>query len=472
MPNLHVKFQVFERDPVAVAVQAGAYYANTTSDNIDGHVIDVPLSLFVSVKVHPRITLHAEGSYVYVRAFGTGDVTRLQVNGATTSRTAQVGLMAQFRLTRIFSLTATGRYQAYTADLPLSGSSSIDPYTSATLNGQLVPASQHPWELIGGVAVLWRHFHMILGAGYGNYFAPGLDIAAPKRSFVPDASLAVVLWRSPASLAGAGALLFAVAVAVTGSGCGPSTVTLPEPPMATETAQLVSVYAMPTAVLNTDNIDQTFADARAPVGDLQLDWLPGLVTDMLTRVKTRLEQGGLPSDPGTIPDDNRPQLTAVVEAHRICSGWNDPAGAPDESANGAIDTTVIVDRGKLNPELWATATACQARVTPADVGLPSLSALPIAVNATLDGTLIIYMLAPLPSSLVDAQFLLTFGGSIGVADQVKTATFDFQYVSGSIKFRIQAGGGDAIVTVGTTFGIAGANAAFSCDLTALTCQSS
>lgn len=61
---------------------------------------------------------------------------------------------------------------------------------------------------------------------------------------------------------------------------------------------------------------------------------------------------------------------------------------------------------------------------------------------------------------------------LGVADQVKTATFDFQYVSGSIKFRVSAGGGDAIVTVGTTFGIAGANAAFSCDLTALTCQSS
>jgi hypothetical protein len=280
--------------------------------------------------------------------------------------------------------------------------------------------------------------------------------------------------RSPASLAGAGALLFvaAVAVAVMGTGCGPSTVTLPEPPMADETAQLVSVYAMPTAVLNTGDIDQIFADARARLGDLQLDWFPGLVTDMLTRIKTRLEQGGLPNDPGSVPDSNRPQITAVVEAHRICSGWDDPAGAPDESANGSIDMTTIVDRGKLNPELWATATACKARITPSDVGAPSISATPIAANATLDGTLIVYMLAPLPSSLVDAQFLVTFSGSLGVADQVKTASFDFQYVSGSIKLRVPAGGGDAIVTVGTTLGIAGANAAFSCDLTTLTCQSS
>jgi hypothetical protein len=193
VPNLHVKYQIFDQGPVAVAAKAAGYFATTDSENISGHVIDVPLSLFVSVKVHPRITLHAEGTYVYARIFGTGDVTRLQLNGATASRTAQVGLMAQFRLTRIFSLTATGRFQAYTADLPLGGDSTIDPNTTATLNGQLVPAVQHPWQVIGGIAVLWRYFHLILGAGYGNYFVPGLDVADPKRSVVPDASLSVVL---------------------------------------------------------------------------------------------------------------------------------------------------------------------------------------------------------------------------------------------------------------------------------------
>jgi hypothetical protein len=193
VPNLHTKFQLVDRDAVAVALQAAAYYANTDSENISGHLIDVPLTVFVSVRVHPRITLHAEGAYTYAHLFGTGNITNLQFDGATTSRTGQVGLMAQFRLTRIFSLTATGRYQVYSADLPLSGTSSIDPFTTATLNGQLVPAAEHPWEAIGGVAVLWRHFQMILGAGYGHYFAPGLNIASAKRMFVPDASLAVVL---------------------------------------------------------------------------------------------------------------------------------------------------------------------------------------------------------------------------------------------------------------------------------------
>jgi hypothetical protein len=279
--------------------------------------------------------------------------------------------------------------------------------------------------------------------------------------------------------AGSGAALaLTIALAGAGAGCDPDTVTLPQPPMAAETAQLVSLYQMPTGTINTDNIDQAFADARARVGDLQLDWFPALVTSTLASLKTRLQQGGLPSDPGQGAQENHAQITAVVEAHRICEGWDNPIGPPNEAANGAIDMTTIIDTGKINAELWATATACRAHfpsvTANAKLGANAeLAAItPSALNPSLDGTLIIYLLGPLPSSLADAQFLITFNGSIGLADQVKSISFDFEYVSGAVKFRVPAGGGDVIVSVGTTFGIQGANASFSCDLTALTCQAS
>ncbi|HSY38553.1 MAG TPA: hypothetical protein VLA79_03465, partial [Polyangia bacterium] len=193
VPNLHLKLQILDRDPVAVAVLAADYYADISTDNVNGNVFDVPLSLFVSVKVHPRITLHAEGSYVYAHVVGTGDITRATLHGATAASAGQVGLMAQFRLTRIFSLTATGRYQFWVSDLPLSGTSNIDPYTTGTVSGQFVPPVQHPWEAIGGVAVLWRYVHLILGAGYGYYFLPGLNIANTKKTIVPDVNISVVL---------------------------------------------------------------------------------------------------------------------------------------------------------------------------------------------------------------------------------------------------------------------------------------
>jgi hypothetical protein len=194
IPNLHLKVQILDRDPVWITAMAAGYYAVLDSTSgASGSLIDVPLSLFASVRVHPRVYLHGEGAYVYARVFGTGDLTKSELNGAGTARAAQTGHMLQVRLTRIVSVLGYGRYQAYTADVPFSGSGSIDPFTTASVSGQLTPGVQHPWEALGGVAVLWKHFHMIVGAGYGHYFVPGLDIPNPKKTFVPDVSLSVVL---------------------------------------------------------------------------------------------------------------------------------------------------------------------------------------------------------------------------------------------------------------------------------------
>ena len=52
---------------------------------------------------------------------------------------------------------------------------------------------EHPWAVIGGVAFLWKYVHLSAGVGYGYYFVPGLDIAYPKRTVIPDASLSVLL---------------------------------------------------------------------------------------------------------------------------------------------------------------------------------------------------------------------------------------------------------------------------------------
>jgi hypothetical protein len=193
IPNVHLKFQFLDRDPIWLSLLVAAYYARLDKNGVDGHLIDVPISLFATAKAHSRFYLHGEATYIFARVQGTGDLSKAQFNGGAPIRAGQLGLMLQYRVTRIFSLTATGRYQAYVADIPFEGSSSVDPYTTATMTGQLTPGVKHPWEVIGGVAVLWKHFHMILGAGYGYYFIPGMNIANTSKTFVPDVSLAVVL---------------------------------------------------------------------------------------------------------------------------------------------------------------------------------------------------------------------------------------------------------------------------------------
>jgi hypothetical protein len=267
------------------------------------------------------------------------------------------------------------------------------------------------------------------------------------------------------------AAFLAVAAAAFLASCGPETITLPTPPMATETQQLVALYDMPTATLDTSNIDQVRADAQARLDELNLDWLPSVVSDLLARLQARLAAGNLPSDPASEPKARRAQVTAVVEVQRICVGWDNPASAPDQATNGSLDLTAIIDTGKINAETWATASACRVRFPPAD-NTGAIVVTPSVVQATLDGTLIIYLLAPLPTDPADASFLLTFSGSIARGDQTKSASFDFEVVDKSVRFRVPANGGDAIVTVGTTLGIQGANGGFSCDLTTLTCQKS
>jgi hypothetical protein len=194
VPNLHVKELIYAHNPVTVTTRVSMYYADLqTDDNASGSLIAFPLSLFASFRLQERIWLHTEGAYVYARAIGAGDLDQLHFGGAVATQAVQLGGMLELRVTRIFSLTAYGRYQVYTADLAFSGSGNVDPYTTANVNGRAVSAVPHPWEAIGGIAVLWKYVHLVLGAGYGYYFLPGLNLAYPQRTIVPDASLSVIL---------------------------------------------------------------------------------------------------------------------------------------------------------------------------------------------------------------------------------------------------------------------------------------
>lgn len=194
IPNLHLKVSAYQRGPIALTVQGGGYYVRLNENgSATGSLLVAPLSLFASFRVQPRVWLHAEATYNFVRGFGAGDLNEAGIGGSVAAQAAQTGLIVEWRLTRIFSLTAQGRYQAYTGPLAFSGSGTLDPYTTVDIDGSAKARVAHPWMVVGGVAFLWRHVHLILGAGYGYYFVPGIDLPYPSRGFVPDGSLSVIL---------------------------------------------------------------------------------------------------------------------------------------------------------------------------------------------------------------------------------------------------------------------------------------
>jgi len=263
----------------------------------------------------------------------------------------------------------------------------------------------------------------------------------------------------------------ALVAAAAAAGCGPGSLTLPEPPKAAETAALVAVYDMPTAVLDIDGAAQIASEAQARLADINVDWFPSFVADALIRIRLRLLASGLSDDPATPAEENHPLVRAVVEVNRICTGWDDPTGAPDQATNGGVDLTAIVDHGQLQSELWAVASGCRF-LSPAPgqaVVVGPNDRVPL--KAFVDGTLIVYALAPLPDVLAAGQFFVSFEGTIGLFGATRSVAFDFEYLAGTVKFRVPvASGGDAIVSVGATIEIQGANGRFSCDLATLTCQ--
>jgi hypothetical protein len=194
IPNLHLKASVFQRGPVAVALQGAAYYvALKDQGSASGSLFVVPASLFASFRLRERFWLHAEGTYIYANATGSGDINEGGLNGQAATRAGQAGAMLEWRLTRIFSITALGRYQFYSGPLAFNGGSMLDPFTNVTIDGQALQRVEHPWEAVGGVAFLWKHLQLIVGVGYGYYFIPGIDLPYPSRTVVPDASLSVML---------------------------------------------------------------------------------------------------------------------------------------------------------------------------------------------------------------------------------------------------------------------------------------
>lgn len=248
------------------------------------------------------------------------------------------------------------------------------------------------------------------------------------------------------------------------AGCGPDPVVLPTPPMQTEMAALVAAYDSPTGTFDTAKAEDTLMRAQARLNELQLDWVPELMSEVLARIDSRLEQNGLSGDPATLTDTDpdRPIIDAYATVHRVCKGWVDDAGQPDEASNGSIDITAVVEDSYLNRDAWGTATNCHARMLPAGKA---------AFDGFLDGTVILHLEGALTQDVSQARFLFYLTGSMGVAGKMASGNFDFRFIAGNIEYRLpQPEGGDIVIIAGaTTLGVRDRTGMYSCDLVSRTC---
>jgi len=188
------------------------------------------------------------------------------------------------------------------------------------------------------------------------------------------------------------------------------------------------------------------------------------MSDVLARVDSRLDQNGLSGDPATLTDTDpdRPIIDAYATVHRICKGWVDTAGQPDEATNGSIDITAVVEDSYLNRDAWGTATNCHARMLPTGKA---------AFDGYLDGTVILHLEGALTQDVSQARFLFYLTGSMGVANRTASGSFDFRFIEGRIEYRLpQPDGGDIVIIAGvTTVGVRDRTGMYTCDLLTATC---
>jgi hypothetical protein len=188
-PNAHLKGAFVTRPTWIVGGQVGVYYARLTdTDAGSGALWVVPAALLGSVSLTPRLWVHGELNYNWARGVGSGDIGKVEIDGAVATRTGQVGAMVEYHLTRVVGLIARGRYQVFSTPLVLRGGQALDAYTDVELAAEVRPENPHPWMAVGGLAFTWAHVGLVLGAGYGHYFVPGANLAVSSKRVIPEGS--------------------------------------------------------------------------------------------------------------------------------------------------------------------------------------------------------------------------------------------------------------------------------------------
>ena len=163
--------------------------------------------------------------------------------------------------------------------------------------------------------------------------------------------------RSTFSCALASPALACVAAAL--ASCGPDPLPLPPGP---DLNALVAKYQAPTGTIDPQHLDEVIAAGQARIAQLQLDWLPDLLAQSMTRLRARLDDNGVPSDPNAGPEPEPPRDRRDDQSTQTCGGWDDPPGAANAQENGTLSVTAVIENRTFRRALVAAATSCRGRV--------------------------------------------------------------------------------------------------------------
>ena len=199
-PNLHLKWRIIQRDPVAVAVKVGGLTFNTESlSALDDTGVSARLFVgtfepFVSYRFNDKWTLSTSVPFTAVHVDGEVTDDSFQGAGAAAVTNLQFTLTGEYRLTSKTAFTLHGRYLIFqrskakaNVTYQADDYTTIDAHAAATSNILNFP---HAFSVVPSVVFSWKHLYIRAGVGYGNWSLPMVNLVLPKKTPVPDLDVA------------------------------------------------------------------------------------------------------------------------------------------------------------------------------------------------------------------------------------------------------------------------------------------
>jgi hypothetical protein len=202
--TVHAKLRLIQKDPFALAVQAGFAYFDSKrlrwlDDSVgDAVVTAVPLEAFFSYRAGDGITFSSSAVYTEVGVDGTMRVAAFDGAGRGATDNVQLTATLELRLSRVIALMVYGRWLVVQrvvsrADATLHP----DAFTTVDVHGDLAADDRFQirdaFSIVPALHLSWGSLNMRFGLGYGNFNIPLVNFVLPQRTLIPELDLFFVL---------------------------------------------------------------------------------------------------------------------------------------------------------------------------------------------------------------------------------------------------------------------------------------
>ena len=196
--TVHGKVRVLQIDPVAVAVQAGfAYFDSSRLGWLDDQAGDakisvLPLEAFVSYRM---TDFTFSGSVAYTEVAVDGALALDAFDGAIQGATDNLQLTAtgELRLSKVIAVLLHLRWLVLQRVLGTADATVYpDDFTTVAVHSDV---TSDRFEAGGGFSIVpavhfsWGTFNLRAGLGWGNYNVPLVNFVLPQRTLIPDFDL-------------------------------------------------------------------------------------------------------------------------------------------------------------------------------------------------------------------------------------------------------------------------------------------